>query len=434
MDEVFVNLTSPGSRWASSALLLMAAATGCASQPDRSTDSPKPAHAVFDPPSKFDVTAGVPMPKAATAGLISSQGKEMELLRNPVALFKEKAYVATRGSLLAVDTTSGAVTTITPEAMAVKAPEADGSGSFLFQQPVSITEGAGPLVLASFVVQQPASGTHSARVFVEFTAVNAASGRVEWRLPLNIPEWAKDAPSPLSARIVGSSGRVAVFRVGAFKPAAYTTYAIDLVDRRVLWTRDLLDAQTIAKGTVLGVTKNEIGSEYEAAAGYDLNTGDQRWRGEDSRYPSVATGGPNLVTVAGRSKTDADFHRLVDPRTGAVKQELPEDFGPADCNYDGISTLVCFRNWKGLSVWAFDTANGELLWQLPNQAAGRIAPRVTTVWHGRIYGSTQNGPLALDARTGEDLPTSPGIAPYAVNEYVGLTLRGTEAMAHPAIG
>ncbi|MFE2325331.1 PQQ-binding-like beta-propeller repeat protein [Streptomyces sp. NPDC059385] len=434
MDEVFVNSISPASRWASSALLLMAAVAGCTSQPNRSTDSPKPAHAVFDPPSTFDAKAGVPMPKAATAGLISSKGKEMELLRNPVALFKEKAYVATRESLLAVDTTSGAVTTITPEATPVKAPEADGHGSFLFSQPVSITEGDGPLVLASFVVQQPASGTHSARVFVEVTAVNAASGRVEWRLPLSIPEWAKDAPSPLGARIIGSSGRVAVVRVGALKPAAQTTYAIDLVDHRVLWTRDLLNAQTIAKGTVLGATTDAIGSEYEAAAGYDLNTGEQRWRGEDSQHPSVGTGGPNLVTVAWRSKTDVDFHRLVDPQTGAVKQELPEDFGPADCDYDGISTLICFRNWKGLSVRAFDTANGELLWQLPNQAAGRIAPRVTAVWHGRIYGSTQNGPLALDARTGEDLPTPPGIAPYAVNEYVGLALKGTEAVAYPAIG
>ncbi|MEU7508982.1 hypothetical protein [Streptomyces lavendulae] len=58
---------------------------------------------------------------------------------------------------------------------------------------------------------------------------------------------------------------------------------------------------------------------------------------------------------------------------------------------------------------------------------------MTAVWHGRIYGSTDSGPLALDARTGDDLPAAPGIAPYAVNEYVGLALKGTDAMAYPAV-
>lgn len=430
-----MNLSRPVGRWASCVLLLTAAPTGCSPQPDVSTGtSSESARAVFAPPAKFDPKAGVLMPKAATAGLLTAKGKDMELLRNPVALYKEKAYVATQESLLSIDTTSGAVAAIKPEATPVTDPQADGQGSFLFTHPVSITERASPLALASFVVKQPAVGTHAERVFVEFTAVNAASGRVEWRLPLNIPEWAKGAPSPLSARIAGSSGRVALVTVGAFKPSGSTTYAIDLVDRRVLWTRDLLKAQRIAKGTVVGITEDEINSQYEAAAGYDLNTGEQRWRGEDSQYPGVGAGGPQLVSVTGRSKNDVDFHRLVDPESGVVRQELPEDFGPADCDFDGVSTLVCFRNWQGLSVWAFDTANGELRWKLPDKAADRIAPRVTAVWRGRIYGSTDSGPLAMDARTGEDLPTSPGIAPYAVNEYVGLTLKGTDAMAYPAIG
>ncbi|MFF7503899.1 hypothetical protein ACFZBM_31375 [Streptomyces lavendulae] len=128
----------------------------------------------------------------------------------------------------------------------------------------------------------PAVGTHAERVFVEFIAVNAASTRVEWRLSLDVPEWAKDAPYPLSARVAASSGRVALLTVGAFKPAGRTTYAIDLVDHRVLWTRDLLEAKKIVKGAVVGITKDAIDSRYEAAAGHDLNTGEQRWRGEDS--------------------------------------------------------------------------------------------------------------------------------------------------------
>ncbi|MFE3287636.1 PQQ-binding-like beta-propeller repeat protein [Streptomyces sp. NPDC059233] len=346
-------------------------------------------------------------------------------------LYKDKAYVATQESLLAVDTTKGAVTTITPQATPVTNPQ-DSDGFFMFTHPVVITEGASPLALASFVVKQPAVGTHAERIFVEFTAVDAAGARVEWRLPQDIPDWAKGAPYPLTARVAASSGRVALLTIGGFKPAGRTTYAIDLVDHRVLWTRDLLEAKQIVKGTVVGITKDAIDSQNEAAAGYNLNTGEQLWRGEDSEYPSVGMGGPQFVGVSGRSKAGGRFDRLVDPQTGVIKKELP-DMGSANCEFDGISTLVCFRNWQGLSVWAFDTSNGELRWALPNKTANRIAPRVTAVWHGRIYGSTDNGPLALDARTGEDLPTSPGIAPYAVNQYVGLALKGTDAMAYPAI-
>ncbi|MFG2393710.1 PQQ-binding-like beta-propeller repeat protein [Streptomyces lavendulae] len=426
-----MNLSRTVGRSAMCVLLLMGAVTACSPQPDGSTStSAKPATRVaFDRPVKFDAKAGVPMPKAATAGLLTATGKDLGLLRNPVELYKDKAYVATEESLLAVDTTKGAVTTITPEATPVTSQDKSG---YVYTHPLVITEGASPMALTSFVVKQPVVGTHAERVFVEFIAVNAASTRVEWRLSLDVPEWAKDAPYPLSARVAASSGRVALLTVGAFKPAGRTTYAIDLVDHRVLWTRDLLEAKKIVKGAVVGITKDAIDSQYEAAAGHDLNTGEQRWRGEDSEYPGVSTGGPQFVHVTGRSKAGVDFHRLVDPQTGVVQKELP-DVGPADCEFDGISTLVCFRNWKGLSVWAFDTSNGELRWTLPNKAANRIAPRVTAVWHGRIYGSTDSGPLALDARTGDDLPAAPGIAPYAVNEYVGLALKGTDAMAYPAI-
>ncbi|MEU2391886.1 PQQ-binding-like beta-propeller repeat protein [Streptomyces sp. NPDC007369] len=412
----------------------MGLVTACSPQSDGSTStSTQPARAAFDPPAKFDAKAGVPMPKAATASLLTAKGKDLGLLRNPVELYKGKAYVATQESLLAVDTTNGAVTTITPEATPVTNPR-DSTGFFMFSHPVSITEGASPLALASFLVKQPAVGTHAERVFVEFTAVAAASAQVAWRLPLTIPDWAKDAPGPLSVRVAGSSGRIALVTVGAAKPSGRTTYAVDLVDRRVLWTRDLFEAKKIVKSTAVGVTKDAIDSQYEAAAGYDLNTGEQRWRGEDSEYPGVGTGGPQFVSVTGQSRTGVSFHRLVDPQTGVVRKEIPKDVDPADCEFDGISTLVCFRNWQGLSVWAFDTSNGELRWKLPDKAANRIAPTVTAVWHGRIYGRTDSGPLALDARTGSDLPTLPGIAPYAVNEYVGLALKGTDAMAYPAIG
>ncbi|WP_329390117.1 hypothetical protein OG625_38250 [Streptomyces sp. NBC_01351] len=47
---------------------------------------------------------------------------------------------------------------------------------------------------------------------------------------------------------------------------------------------------------------------------------------------------------------------------------------------------------------------------------------MTAAWHGRVYGKGPAGPVALDARTGTDMPTKPEAAPFLVNEFVGLTL------------
>ena len=59
---------------------------------------------------------------------------------------------------------------------------------------------------------------------------------------------------------------------------------------------------------------------------------------------------------------------------------------------------------------------------------------MTAVWHGLIYGSTANGPVILDARTGQDKVTSPGADPSIVDAYVGIEVdpTGKEVLAYPA--
>ena len=56
---------------------------------------------------------------------------------------------------------------------------------------------------------------------------------------------------------------------------------------------------------------------------------------------------------------------------------------------------------------------------------------MTTAWHGAVYGTTVNGPLVLDARTGADRDTRPGAAPVLVNAYLGL---GAETTGVAGIG
>ncbi|MEU3771999.1 hypothetical protein AB0F11_02060 [Streptomyces sp. NPDC032472] len=77
-----------------------------------------------------------------------------------------------------------------------------------------------------------------------------------------------------------------------------------------------------------------------------------------------------------------------------------------------------------------DAGTGKLLWALKDGDEGRRPPTVTAVWHGRGAG----GPVALDARTGADMPTKPEAAPLLVNAFAGLVLDDNRLFSYPAGG
>ncbi|MEU3407686.1 hypothetical protein ABZ766_27585 [Streptomyces sp. NPDC006670] len=113
-------------------------------------------------------------------------------------------------------------------------------------------------------------------------------------------------------------------------------------------------------------------------------------------------------------------------RTGQTRQDdVPL---AARCRHDGGGAVVC---WGRNDVTAVDATTGATLWRLPDEKAGRIAPQVTSVWHGRVYGKTPNGTVALDSRTGADLPAPPRITPDLVSAYTGVAIAESgELMAY----
>jgi hypothetical protein len=52
--------------------------------------------------------------------------------------------------------------------------------------------------------------------------------------------------------------------------------------------------------------------------------------------------------------------------------------------------------------------------------AGGGEIKVTAAWHGAVDGSTGNGPITIDAKTGADRQATPGAAPSVVNGYAGI--------------
>ncbi|MFE9120414.1 hypothetical protein [Streptomyces sp. NPDC007172] len=86
----------------------------------------------------------------------------------------------------------------------------------------------------------------------------------------------------------------------------------------------------------------------------------------------------------------------------------------------------------GYGVYGVEPSTGKVAWQLPDTQADRIAPKITTAWRGRVYGTTPNGAIALDARTSKDVP-SPHVAPLLVNESTGIVLNDG-LVAYPTSG
>ncbi|MBT2364271.1 hypothetical protein J7E88_02720 [Streptomyces sp. ISL-10] len=416
--------------------------TGCSSgsgtsppnTPKNATATPaSPPRPVHDPPSEFALDSGSPMPEEATAGRLTVGGTLKDSL--PIALHKSTAYVALPDRVQAVDTADGRVlATIAPREKTVRTSnewDVDDSA----EAPAVIPHGETATLVAPFLVERSGTGTQADHTAVELTGSDMDSHEVTWRLVLDLPKWAETSLSTLYTEVAGAENGKAVVTVQDRTNAV--TFAVDVGMRKVLWTQDRFRAVGIAAGTAVGTTV-EDGTAHERVAGRGIVDGKQRWIGTDSYALSAYTAGPHLIVVHGRDYATGDaYHRLVDARSGVTRREMPTALAGARCTYDDRKTLVCSgKGAEGHVAAGMDARSGGILWQLPDDAADRVAPKVSTAWHGRVYGTTGNGIVALDARTGKDLSTPPDIAPVLVNESVGLALdeSGDVLMAYPTSG
>ncbi|MGW2681073.1 outer membrane protein assembly factor BamB family protein [Streptomyces sp. NPDC001436] len=407
------------------------ATVGCAALPDRVDSVPPsaasrpmvPPRVDHDPPATFR-PMGVLMPWEASSGLVNMAGTWMSEDEPPIALFMERAFVATPDRLLVFDTTN-------QETLETVRPESGQPVSTLKESqrnnaapPVVVADPSSALVLAPFVVRQPGVGTQAARISAELVAADPKTGKVSWRLNLDVGGWAKEIADSLVISVVGASGQVVVVTLadkdrGSYSYSPSTTYAIDLSTHRVLWTQETFKAASVTGGVVAGTKRKSPSDEYSTLVAYDLTTGAERWHTAEEYFStSLRPAGPDLLYLDAREKGSGKTRvRLIDVQTGQTRQD---DVPLASrCRNDGAGSVVC---WGRDQVIGVNAKTGAPLWQLPDEKAGRIAPRVTAVWHGRVYGKTPDGTVALDSRTGADLPTPPGIAPDLVNALTGIAI------------
>lgn len=406
-----------------SALLL----TGCSNdgdaEPGRSPapSAPKPAspsatpRPAFDPPTKFDAQ-GAALPAEASENKISAGGTAAEPL--PVTLHRTTAFIASTASLLAVDTDTGRTLATVAPTLGKADAAADGAwaGTNPAQAPVLWTDNGRATVLTTFVIQRPASGTQKAGRSVEVVAVDADTAKSLWTAQVEVPAGFDQGYAGLAANPIGVDGTT--LAVGLTYQDDEGVIAVDLAAKRALWSRADFRPGAVTSGVVVGATGKSL-TDQSSVVALGVTDGKQKWTAlPGSQQLTVSPAGPALLVASGRNYADQSGRTaFLDATTGKVKEQSTADYTGVRCRFDGKDVTVCAKTgWAA----ALDATTAKTLWTLPDDANTRVAPQVTAVWHGAVYGTTENGPVVLDARAGTDREVAPGLAPLVVNEYVGI--------------
>ncbi len=443
-----------------------AAGTTAAASP--STTAPvDPAGGKYVPPTRFG-KPGVRLPPAlgtagdtgpteavgaaGAAGATGDRGGTSAAL--PIALHGSDAYVAGPEGMQVVDTRTGEVmATVHPQSP----PPGDPADAGPVSAPLVTAVGGSTLSLAlmPFLVGSAAQGSTPAGTAVELVAVDTSTRQTVWTALIGgLPAWASDGSTTgLGVDLVGVEGDVAVVQLsGAGVLGA--AVGVDLKKHQAIWHQDDFEAEAVTGKAVVGrVPKNSsdastapgapdasnTSNTESSIAALDLSDGEQLWKKLDADTVSIGPAAPGRVLVTGTDHGDAKgFSYLVDAADGT--RTVPATAGAAldSCSYDNAATLVCTaHDASGARLLALDADSGARLWQLPDAAApGRSAPTVSAVWHGAVYGTTAQGPVVLDARTGAVRSTTPGLAPTLLDGDVGLSApaTGTPVTAYPAVG
>ena len=400
---------------------VLAAGTACSAEEGKRSRDGRIAGAamrVYDPPTRFDGGSAVPVPVVNARA-----GSEVEL---PVVLDGAIAYLTDGSGVKAIDVITGRVRW-------AAAPVGQAVGTAMPAAPVMTSRAGKPVVLAAAPVAVPGVGTTPEHVAIEVRTVDAATGASVWTRQVEVGAEGAAALTEDGVRVVGCDGQIAVVRSGQ------ATYAIAVSDGHLRWKKDAFAAAALAGGLVIGVDPPDAAAHQQVTA-LVLADGAPAWHAASDSYQlSVQAAGPDLVAVSGLRYADATrVFSLIDAGTGRVRRSRPIDRDVSlTCRYDQVSVVVCSGQAEGAArAEAFVARTGRALWSLPAAGSARVAPTVTALWHGAVYGSTANGPVVVDARTGIDRPGAPGVAPSLVDGYVGVVVDagGGPVEAYRAVG
>ncbi|MEU1132973.1 PQQ-binding-like beta-propeller repeat protein [Streptomyces sp. NPDC005900] len=388
--------------------------------PNKPASAQGPAIREVKAPVHFSVGKAVALPESAGAGNISIKGLQYPL---PLALHRGTAYIARPdGMEIASGYRKAAPVLLTPKHEPLTSMDDLGAtvGSNPARRPVIAKSKGKTLALSSVVTAVSGSGTTKGHHEVELLVADTDTATKAWsaRVPLGEMEYTLDVEEE-DTEVVGLyRDTVALYAQGRL-------FGVNVETHQKVWTAP----GTYAAGAVLAAGKlvalRDGADGDRRAVGLDPSDGSQKWAIDDVSAETLNAASPDTVVLGGHLNSD-------DSKDGSVLLEAAsskriktyEGIMRADsCDYDGRSTTICAG---ADSVVAYNAQTGQERWTLPDKSGNRVAPEVTLVRAGLVYGTTENGPVVLDSTTGADKEAQPGIAPYFTDGYVGIALTDSE--------
>lgn len=201
-------------------------------------------------------------------------------------------------------------------------------------------------------------------------------------------------------------------------------------DGNLLWYRSLVGdypnitnqvgmaaSPILAKDTLIVPMENAVDS---FVAGIDIKTGANRWKLDRPRDINWIT--PTLVTANG--KADVVFQSGagvfgLDPQTGDRRWSGPPDVKgstiPSPVPGPDGSVLIPGGGLTALKPGP-DGVTPETLWKSAKLGSGTASP---LYYKGRVYGLSNVGAVALDAKNGEQLWTQRVTGPFSASPVIG---------------
>jgi len=392
--------------------------------------SASPAAKSYDPPVKFED----PGAQHIVGGALDDEAWN-------VRLDGTTAYAVSDGEVRAVSALDGRrLWSVKPQGEPTE--DADhGAGSV--SRPAFAQIDGERALLAAFAVTAPGSGTTPGRPLVEVTALDPGTGKRLWTTTVERPG-SREQGDPV---LVGANADTAVIRLGDDRHASSVGVALDT--HKAAWTAEGFAAKFVDTGVTVGLADaNGATDGGISVQGIGLTDGRPAWTYDSPELlgatPAPVGVGAGLFTadLDPRAYDEQDSTVLLAASTGRP----PASFGSA--RTAGLSSLTCLWDERGTTVcastarengrkrvFALDTTWKEL-WSIEEgDGTDRLVPEISTAWHGAVYGGTENGPVILDARTGEDRAADGGVTPFAVSAYAGLVRTPAAGIeAYRAIG
>ncbi|TQS42408.1 PQQ-binding-like beta-propeller repeat protein [Cryptosporangium phraense] len=399
-------------------LVVLAVAGGCGGDPknvgtgEQTSAAPTPTETpakAFDPPSKF-VSDGQTLTDAPRA-------------KNSLAAPPVGAVLVGRLVVYADETELAAADAVT------------GDDGWVITMPgvtyANSTETAPPVVFdgqvyAAASITVPGTSRVTDHRAIALVAVDPEAGSESWTATID----ALPGDPVQQVRLVGVTANSIVLDTST------TTYVVDAQTRRTRWTVQYFDP-TVVDGTVVaGQLAEDTTQTKTHTVGLRLTDGVQLWRSETALQQGRSFPlGPGLMGVQGRKFTSTDpYFDFLDPITGTRRYSGSRDdlAELQNCWFDARTIVVCGASGTRNVAVGYDARTLQEIWELP--AGDRDAPRITTAWHGAVYGVLNGKAVTLDGHTGAIRSPAAGAAPSVVNEYAGLSADSGSLTLFSAVG